>query len=112
MCRTSIQRRTSPKKWWRAYNSFIPFRRDAQRSANLYPCAARRGETIRRKPLMIRRFYPAKRYLVLLAAFFLAVPRLAAEPVPSKDDRMLTQVVCEILKRGHLHKPELTDEVS
>jgi carboxyl-terminal processing protease len=61
---------------------------------------------------MIERANSAKRCFVLLAAFLAAVPRVAAEPVPSKDDRLLAQVVCGILTRAHLHKPEITDEIS
>src|SRR5438132_571081 len=58
---------------------------------------------------------PAKRCFALLtvaASLCLAVPRAAAEPVPGKEDKVIAQLVCEILHRGHLSRPEISDEVS
>jgi carboxyl-terminal processing protease len=37
---------------------------------------------------------------------------LSAEPVPGKDDRLVAQVVCEILQRGHVRRPMIGDEIS
>lgn len=43
--------------------------------------------------------------------FFLTVPTLA-EVKPTRQDQVVAQVVCELLKRGHLSKPEINDEIS
>src|SRR3954469_17611875 len=57
----------------------------------------------------------AKRTLALLTALFglLLIPATApAEPTPGKQDRLVMQMVCEFLHRGHLAKPEINDEIS
>jgi carboxyl-terminal processing protease len=35
-----------------------------------------------------------------------------AEPVPGKYDPVVAQLVCEVLRQGHLRRPEIGDEVS
>src|SRR5262249_48340561 len=40
------------------------------------------------------------------------LPRLTAEPVPGKNDRLVAQLVCNFLKQGHLNHPDIGDEVS
>jgi carboxyl-terminal processing protease len=63
--------------------------------------------------------YPRKGLVALFAAVLVAgiglffVPGQApAEVKPSRQDRLVAQVVCELLKRGHLSKPEIGDELS
>ncbi len=45
--------------------------------------------------------------LLLLTPFF-----LVADPVPGKDDRLLAQMVCEMLQDGHVTRPKISDEIS
>ena len=52
-------------------------------------------------------------------ALFLAVggllwiaPRLSAEPILGKQDRLVVQMVCDYLQQGHLSRPEIGDELS
>jgi carboxyl-terminal processing protease len=58
----------------------------------------------------------ANRRLALLAALacLLLIARLApaADPVPSKQDSLVAQLVCNFLQRGHLVQPELDAELS
>jgi carboxyl-terminal processing protease len=58
----------------------------------------------------------ANRRLALLAVLtcLLLVARLApaADPVPTKQDSLVAQLVCNFLQRGHLVQPELDAEVS
>jgi carboxyl-terminal processing protease len=64
---------------------------------------------------MTERIFPAKRYVTLLAVLaglFLATARTPAEPIPSKQDRLIAQMVCGFLQQGHLNKPQIGDEVS
>jgi carboxyl-terminal processing protease len=64
---------------------------------------------------MTERNFPAKRYftlLAVLAGLFLALGRTPAEPIPSKQDRLIAQMVCGFLQQGHLNRPEIGDEVS
>jgi carboxyl-terminal processing protease len=35
-----------------------------------------------------------------------------AEPIPGKDDRLVAQMVCEFLQRGHVTRPTIGDEIS
>jgi carboxyl-terminal processing protease len=57
-----------------------------------------------------------KRRLALLAvlAGFLLIPALAPAdvPAPTKQDRLVTQLVCTFLQRGHLTQPELDAALS
>ncbi len=55
-----------------------------------------------------------KRLLPLLAVaagLFLAT-RAPAEPVKDKEDALVARVVCQLLERGHLNHPEMSNEVS
>src|SRR5436190_21498258 len=55
--------------------------------------------------IMFERMSQAKRTLALLAALvgLLLIPmRAPAEPVAGKQDRLVVQMVCEFLHRGHL----------
>jgi carboxyl-terminal processing protease len=64
---------------------------------------------------MTERIFRAKSWVTLLvvaAASFLLAPRASAEPKPDPKDRMVAQMVCEFLQRGHLNKPEIGEEVS
>src|SRR5262245_39323931 len=64
---------------------------------------------------MTERISPAKRLLTLLAVLAglsLLTARTLAEPIPGKQDRVVAQMVCEFLQRGHLNRPEIGDEVS
>ena len=46
-------------------------------------------------------------------ALLLLVPFcLFADPVPGKDDRLVAQMVCEILQEGHVTQPMIGDEIS
>jgi carboxyl-terminal processing protease len=47
-----------------------------------------------------------------LFALLLAPLRLSAEPVPGKHDRVVAQMVGEILQQGHVTKPTIGDEIS
>jgi carboxyl-terminal processing protease len=38
--------------------------------------------------------------------------RLPADPVPGKQDRLVVQMVCAFLQRGHLSQPEIGDDLS
>jgi carboxyl-terminal processing protease len=63
---------------------------------------------------MIRSSFPALRkftLLLLFAGFVLAV-RSPAEPVPGRQDRLVTQVVCSLLQRGHLTRPDIANDLS
>jgi len=64
---------------------------------------------------MSKRIALAKRIVLLaaLAAFlFVAAGRGPAEPVVEKQDGVIARLVCDVLERGHLSKPEVGDEVS
>jgi len=64
---------------------------------------------------MTRQYLPAQRRSVLLAAMLglLLLPFwLSAEPIPGKDDKLVSQLVCEILQRGHVTRPTIGDEIS
>jgi carboxyl-terminal processing protease len=59
--------------------------------------------------------WQAKRAVVLLAAvvgLFVVVGRTPAEPTPGKRDRLVIELVCDYLHRGHLTQPDIGDEVS
>jgi carboxyl-terminal processing protease len=45
--------------------------------------------------------------LLLLLPFY-----LVAEPVPGPDDRLVAQMVCDILQNGHVSRPTIGDEIS
>src|SRR5438132_11196293 len=56
-----------------------------------------------------------KRSIALLAALagvLWIAPRLTAEPVPGKQDRLVVQMVCSLLQQGHLSRPDIGDELS
>jgi carboxyl-terminal processing protease len=64
---------------------------------------------------MIERLHPASRYLALtalLAGLLLMPAPTRAEPKLAKQDALVARMVCEFVKRGHLNKPELGEEVS
>ncbi|HLJ94964.1 MAG TPA: carboxy terminal-processing peptidase [Gemmataceae bacterium] len=64
---------------------------------------------------MTQRIVPVKRTLalfVVLAGLLGMAPRLAAEPVPGRQDRLVVQMVCSLLQQGHLSRPEIGDELS
>jgi carboxyl-terminal processing protease len=64
---------------------------------------------------MTQRVFRGNRYIALLAvlASLLLIPSpTPAEPKLAKQDKLVAQLVCEFLKRGHLNKPEIGDEVS
>ncbi len=50
--------------------------------------------------------------LFAMLGVLLAPARLPAEPKPDQQNQVICQFVCEYLKRGHLNKPEIGDEVS
>jgi carboxyl-terminal processing protease len=64
---------------------------------------------------MTQRIARMKRTVVLLAAIaglLWIAPRLAAEPIPGKQDRLVVQMVCSLLQQGHLARPDIGDELS
>ncbi len=64
---------------------------------------------------MIHRTHHATRLVVLLAGLvglFLFRTPASAEPILAKQDQLIAQLVCDFLKRGHLHRPEIDDAVS
>ena len=64
---------------------------------------------------MIERLQHVKRYialLALLAGLFLMPVPTQAEPKPARQDLAVAQMVCEILKAGHLNRPKINDEIS
>src|SRR2546421_10317334 len=80
-----------------------------------HPNSTRPRTPMRGLIIMIERMSEAKRTLVLLAALLglLLLPaRVPAEPTAGKQDRLVVQMVCEFLHRGHLVKPEIGEEVS
>ncbi len=67
---------------------------------------------------MIQRLHPFARraaigttvgavILLLLAPWW-----ATAEPVPGKHDRLVAQVICELLETGHVTRPKIGDEMS
>src|SRR2546422_10203073 len=57
----------------------------------------------------------SKYRFILLAAvvgLLLAPFWLSAEPVPSKNDRLVAQAVSELLQQGHVTKPEIDEKIS
>ncbi len=64
---------------------------------------------------MTQRIAQIKRSIALLAALagvLWIAPRLTAEPVPGKQDRLVVQMVCSLLQQGHLSRPDIGDELS
>src|SRR5438132_5256462 len=64
---------------------------------------------------MTRRLSQVKRNLALFAALaglLWITPRLTAEPIPGKQDRLVVQMVCSFLQQCHLSRPEIGDELS
>jgi carboxyl-terminal processing protease len=64
---------------------------------------------------MIHSNSAAKRIGIVLAAvagLFAVTSWLPAEPTPGKQDRLVAELVCAYLQRGHLSKPEIGDELS
>jgi carboxyl-terminal processing protease len=51
-------------------------------------------------------------FLMAFAGMILVNARVSAEPTLTKEDPAVARMVCEFLKRGHLNKPEINDEVS
>lgn len=61
--------------------------------------------------------YPhwVRRFVGMSAAalgLFLATAWTAAEPTPGKEDRLVAELVCEFLRRGHLSRPEIDDKLA
>ncbi len=51
--------------------------------------------------------------LIALAAFTLILAaRAGADPIPGKDDKIVAQMVCEMLQEGHVTRPTINDEIS
>jgi carboxyl-terminal processing protease len=64
---------------------------------------------------MIERPVQVKRYIALLAilaTLFLIPSPTPAEPKVAEQDRLVAQMICELMKRGHLTKPEIGDDLS
>jgi carboxyl-terminal processing protease len=64
---------------------------------------------------MIQRSFARTRSIILLAALaglLLTSTRVSADPTPGKHDRLVAQVVCGLLQRGHLSRPEMNEELS
>ena len=64
---------------------------------------------------MIHRVLQVKSLALLLAVMvglILIQAPTPAEPVQTKQDPLVAKMVCEFLKRGHLNRPELGDEIS
>jgi carboxyl-terminal processing protease len=58
---------------------------------------------------------PTKRLALVLTAaagLLLITPRMPAEPTQGKQDGLVAQMVCEFLKRGHLSRPAIGDDLS
>jgi carboxyl-terminal processing protease len=49
--------------------------------------------------------------LAVLASLFL-IRRLPAEPTPGRQDSLVVRMVCDLLHRGHLTKPEINEDLS
>jgi carboxyl-terminal processing protease len=47
-----------------------------------------------------------------LLALLLVPPRVSAEPVPGKHDRVVARMVGDILQKGHVTQPTIDDEIS
>jgi carboxyl-terminal processing protease len=55
------------------------------------------------------------RYPIALTALLtlVAVPLLtSADPVPGRDDKLVAQVVCELLQQGHVTRPTIGEDIS
>ena len=63
---------------------------------------------------MFDRLVQVKRHVTLtaLVGLLLFVAQSSAEPRLAKQDPLVAQLVCEFLKRGHLNRPEIGDELS
>src|SRR6516165_2738971 len=66
---------------------------------------------------MMQKLHHSKRLLVhvamaLVLGLALAAPRVRAEPVPKEQDKLVAQVVCQLLHEGHLNRPEINEELS
>src|SRR5262245_15128570 len=66
---------------------------------------------------MMQKLHHSRRLLVhvamaLVFGLALAAPRVRAEPVPKEQDKLVTQVVCQLLHEGHLNRPEINQELS
>src|SRR5262245_37990535 len=74
------------------------------------------SRTLEASNLMTEPLLQVKRRLALLAALagllWIATLTPASDPVPSKQDRLVAQLVCTFLQRGHLAQPELSAELS
>jgi carboxyl-terminal processing protease len=63
---------------------------------------------------MIPRALPCKYRLALGVMLTLLLLPLcsSAEPVPGREDRLIAQVVCELLQQGHVTRPNIGEDVS
>jgi carboxyl-terminal processing protease len=61
---------------------------------------------------MTRNLLPVRRFLAVTICILVIPLCLSAEPVPGKDDRLVAQMVCEILQSGHVIRPTIGDEIS
>jgi carboxyl-terminal processing protease len=50
--------------------------------------------------------------LAAAAGLLLLPPRTQAEPVPAREDRLVTELVAAILHQGHLARPDIGEELS
>jgi carboxyl-terminal processing protease len=60
----------------------------------------------------ILRLHPRAALLAVVACMLLVPVRVWAEPVPGEQDRLVVQLVCEFLRRGHLSRPKIDEELS
>ena len=51
-------------------------------------------------------------YLLIVVGLFITQGRLAADPVPGKQDARIVKSVCEYLKQVHLTRPDIGEEIS
>jgi carboxyl-terminal processing protease len=64
---------------------------------------------------MTQRLFRVRVFVALLAVaagLLLPLPSAPAEPVPAREDRVVSEMVCGILHQGHLTRPDLGDAVS
>ena len=62
--------------------------------------------------LTLQSFQRRARLVVGLLAVLVTPTWLPAEPVPAADDRVVAQMVCEILQSGHVTRPTIDDDIS
>ena len=50
--------------------------------------------------------------IAVAAGFLLAPAPSPAEPIPNNQDKLIAELVCGYLQKGHLNSPEINDEIS